>query len=354
MLAPTGTSIVIDGDPRMRERPIADLADALKGLGAGIEYLGRPGCPPLRITPAADRAGLDDTITLGRAASSQFISALMMVAPFLPRGLTVRFIEAPSWPYIKMTEEMLREVGVRTHDDHGHAMRVWCGSRHSSGASGENGIGAFSMEIEPDASGATYFEAAAALIPGAGCIIDGLDLHPVSSSLQGDTRFISAITSAGARCERLKNSLRISGVATLAPLTIDLESMPDTAMTAAALACFASPTPDNPTATSMLRGLRTLRVKETDRLAALQTELRKLGAVVDIIKEGSDEGLRITPPLELRDRNESVVFDTYNDHRMAMSLALIGLRVPGVRINNPRCVAKTYPTFWQDLSRLYE
>lgn len=135
-----------------------------------------------------------------------------------------------------------------------------------------------------------------------------------------------------------------------------LAEMPDTAMTAAAIACFASPTPDNPTATTTLRGLRTLRVKETDRLAALQTELSKLGATVEIFQDGDDEGLKITPPppSALGPAPSPLFFDTYNDHRMAMALALIGLRRPNVFIRNPACVAKTYPTFWQDLARLYE
>ncbi len=353
LLAPPGTSVVIDGDERMRERPIGELIEALNSLTNGAkpaEHAGRPGFPPIGIR------GLDPgllqrraTARFGRTQSSQFVSALMLVAPMLPHGMDIEFTDAiTSEPYIDMTVGLLRAVGVHVHD------------RRPAGISIDpSPLPTFDLTIEPDASGATYFHAAAALFPGARVTIPGLDLGPPPrGSLQGDTGFVRVLSALGAQVERVGAGaggkavgLRTTGPDRLAPIDIDLSDMPDTAMTAAALCCFAEPTPDNPSATCTLRGLRTLRVKETDRLAALQTELTKLGAKVEIIHDGDDEGLRITPPAHGSARPPA--FDTYNDHRMAMSLALIGLRVPGVRINNPGCVAKTYPGFWRDLASLF-
>ena len=197
------------------------------------------------------------------------------------------------------------------------------------------------------------------MIPSCRATIDGLDLGP-RGSLQGDTRFVSVLTEFGARVERLAKALRTTGGSSIQPIDASLADMPDTAMTAAALACFASPTSANPTATSTLRGLRTLRVKETDRLEALRVELSKIGANVEIFQDGDDEGLRITPPQDALHWSAQssrpvppVHFDTYNDHRMAMALALVGLRRPNVYIRNPACVAKTYPTYWRDFAKLY-
>jgi 3-phosphoshikimate 1-carboxyvinyltransferase len=270
----------------------------------------------------------------------------MLVAPYLPNGLSVGFKEPPSWPYVKMTQGLLEEVGVVTDDEYGHAMRVSPSSRVKS----------FSMDIEPDASGATYPLAAAALFPGAHCVIAGLGF----ASFQGDSQFLDILAAAGANPTRTADTTAVHGSDAIHPINVNLSDMPDTAMTAAVLACFGSPTPDNPTATTMLRGLRTLRVKETDRLAALQTELTKLGAHVEILQDGRDESLRITPPPRPPSphpapstQHPALFFDTYHDHRMAMALALIGLRVPNVYIRNPACVAKTYATFWRDLAKLY-
>ncbi|HMN40082.1 MAG TPA: 3-phosphoshikimate 1-carboxyvinyltransferase [Phycisphaerales bacterium] len=354
ILSPPGTSVVIDGDARMRERPIADLADALRQLGVGVEFLGAPGCPPLRITPPADLAMLARSVTFDDPKSSQFISAIMLIAPFLARQTTIE-VRGPmvSEPYIGMSRDLLGRLFAQQSGP-----KLPASIKHETVALTIPvfPLKGFTLDVEPDASGATYFEAAAALILGARTTISGLDLGPSGgrASLQGDTQFVSVLTAAGATVERLNGALRVTGAAAVFPLDINLEDMPDTAMTAAVMACFASPTADNPTATSMIRGLRTLRVKETDRLAALKTELSKLGAAVEITRERSDEGLRISPP-QLLDTStpRHLAFDTYNDHRMAMSLALIGLRVPGVRINNPGCVAKTYPTFWRDFAALY-
>lgn len=287
-----------------------------------------------------------------------------MAAAFLPRGLNLRFPQGlTSAAYVHMTRHMLDALGVQIHDDCGHGIQVE--AAHGS----KVGLRGFESEIEPDASGATYFWAAAALVPAAKARVPGLCF----GCLQGDWQFTTLLETAGAACvtesgarERFSSddATLVRGGPIIVPADADLEQMPDTAMTAAAVACFASPTPENPTATTTLRGLKTLRVKETDRLAALQTELSKLGAQVEIITARDDEALQITPPPDLAVSPlclpESVAppapieFDTYDDHRMAMSLALIGLRRGNIIIRDPACVRKTYPTFWRDLAKLYQ
>jgi 3-phosphoshikimate 1-carboxyvinyltransferase len=351
--------LVIDGNARMRERPIRELSAALVELGASVEHLGSADCPPIKVKPPARVPEAMPTIEFGKTASSQFISALLLTAPLLPRGLrvTVRG-ELTSPDYITMTLGLLARVGVASES------RATAGGGLSLDVRIEpQRLRAFALEVEPDASGATYFQAAGALIAGATMRIDGLPAD-AERSLQGDTRFTSVLSAAGAACAGDDGHQLITGPATLLPLDLDLSRMPDTAMTAAVLACFASPTPANPGAVSTLRGLRTLRVKETDRLAALQTELSKLGCEVEILTTRQDESLRITPASDLlesplcaaatRGTPAEVRFDTYDDHRMAMSLALIGLRARRtVIINDPACVRKTYPTFWSDLRSIY-
>lgn len=356
---PDSNGIIIDGDARMRQRPISELADALEQLGIRIEYLGSTGHPPLRIVPPIDHRSLNDLISFGRTASSQFISAMLMACPFLDRDVGIVCTEPPtSEPYVRMTQDVMEAVGIAFLRKTLQNKSDLPGMR--SRLPGQR-LPAFSYNIEPDASGATYFLACAALVPNARCIIDGLPwIGEPGTSLQGDAWFGGLIAAMGADERADEHSTEASGNATLAAIDYSLADMPDTAMTAAVLACFASPTTDNPAAASTLRGLRTLRVKETDRLAALQTELTKFGATVDIFEETlggqQDEGLRITPPPLPTTHSPlpPIFFDTYHDHRMAMSLALIGLRRPNVFIRDPKCVAKTYPTFWKDLAKLYQ
>lgn len=332
---PDAGGIVIDGNERMRQRPIGELVDAINALterGPRVGYVGAEGFPPVMVPVMAIDwiSGMGQAF--GRTSSSQFISALLLVAPFLPSGLEIAFVEPPtSKSYIEMTLSMLRSLGVDVRGDIAAGVRVAGG-----------GLAGFTLAIEPDASGATYFVAAQRLIAGTRITLPGLE---VRTSAQGDAAFASVISafgpSGGRACE------------------LDLTLMPDAAMTAAVLACFAD-------GTSTLHGLRTLRVKETDRIAAMVTELGKVGVVVEpfayVDPHGQkDEGIRITPPM-LADGGRGVdcsrgaaevVFYTYDDHRMAMSLALIGLRRPNVIIDDPACVRKTYPTFWRDLARLY-
>lgn len=353
LLAPPGTSVIIDGDARMRERPIRELVDALTSIGGVAVYEGRPGFPPVRVHAPTSGTPLADTVTFGTTASSQFISAMVLVAPFLPRGLRVR-ARSPitSAEYVAMSVAMLHDRGVRL-------LPADPDESHREGFAGDWTIPHTIVEgashaIPPDASGATYFQAAAAICPGSRVTIPDLSAH--QDGMQEDARFPLMLEEMGAQFTGDDDQIIMSGSGTLRAVEYELDSMPDAAMTAAAAAFFARPTPDNPTATSTFSGLRTLRVKETDRLEALRTELSKIGAVVEIYayaEDGEDdEGLRITPPPALGDA--PVHFDTYNDHRMAMALALIGLRRPNVFIRNPACVAKTYPTYWRDFAKLYE
>jgi 3-phosphoshikimate 1-carboxyvinyltransferase len=360
---PDGPGITIDGNPRMRQRPIGELTHALRALGANIHHPAQPDCPPVTIRPPLHAPASLPTAEFGTTASSQFISALLLAAPFMPVGLRVAVRgELTSPDYVEMTLALLARVGlsVRRASTPGLSLDVTIPPQPLTG---------FDLAIEPDASGATYFQAAAGIVAGSSITIDDLPADP-AQSLQGDARFVEPLRAAGAIVTPAShpNSHTVTGPATLAPLDLDLARMPDTAMTAAVLACFASPTPTNPRATSTLRGLRTLRVKETDRLHALQTELTKLGCEVDILTTARDEALRISPapdllasplcsaarPSPAANRLPAVTFDTYDDHRMAMSLALIGLRAQReVIINDPACVRKTYPGFWADLRRLY-
>lgn len=333
--------VTIDGDPRMRERPIGALAQALAALGARVEWLGREGFPPLRVTPPS-LAATPSEVRIASAESGQFVSALLLIAPFLPKGLTVRVDGAPtSPPYIEMTLRLLRRVGAEaTWSDDLREMRVAPMDR-SRPSPLRDGL---SLDIEPDASGAGYFWAAAALAPGAVCVTPGI----TPDSLQGDARLVDLLASMGATVERSASGVRVRGGSALRAIDADLSGMPDAAMTLAALACFAD-------GATTLRGLRTLRVKETDRLEALRAELTKLGACVEVIGPMGDEGLRIVPPESPRHAADwtPIEFESYHDHRMAMSLALIALRRPGIRIRNPSCVAKTYPRFWADFASLF-
>jgi len=223
------------------------------------------------------------------------------------------------------------------------------------GENGAAGLRGFEYRVEPDASGATYFWAAAAVTPGAVCRVMGLD----DDSLQGDSDFPMLLRRMGAVVHEHKRGgtaeggteshIEVTGPRLLKPILADMSEMPDAAMTLAAVACFAQ-------GTSILRGLRTLRVKETDRIAAVCAELAKIGVDIEPAAAGDPDALTITPPRNGVDCSPGaarVEFETYDDHRMAMSLAIIGLRRPNVFIKNPACVAKTYPTFWRDFALLY-
>ena len=311
----------LDGVARMRQRPIDGLVEPLRELGASIAYGGEPGYPPLTVRGGGLTGG---ELEMPRTLSSQYVSALLQIAPCLPGGLALFFRESPvSWPYVAMTARLMARFGAEVAVDEQRVVRV-----------GSRPYRPLSLTIEPDASNASYFLAAAAIRPGARCRIRGLG----TSSLQGDAGFVAVLEAMGAGVERGPDSLAVTGPDALAGVDVDLEAMPDMAQTLAVVALFAR----GPT---RIRGVGNLRVKETDRLAALERELAKLGAAPRV--EG--DALVVAPPA---DDPTPAAIDTYDDHRMAMSFAVAGTRVPGIAIRDPRCVEKTFPSFWSYLERL--
>jgi 3-phosphoshikimate 1-carboxyvinyltransferase len=333
----------LDGVPRMRERPIEDLLDALRQLGVDARSDSGNGCPPVVIRSNGLAGG---TVRIRGDISSQFLSGLMLVAPFARDAITVT-VEGSlvSRPYVDMTVRMLRNCGIPVGEPAANAFWFLGGAREIQAADAAAYKQALvfregfdprrhtwvcEYQIEPDASAASYFFAAAALTSGRVTIL-GLP----ENSLQGDVRFVDVLAEMGCRVERCSAGINVHG-RPLRGIDVDMNAISDTVMTLAAVACFA----EGPTT---IRNVAHIRHKETDRLAALAAELRRVGAGV---KEFAD-GLTITPgPLH------GAEIETYNDHRMAMSMALIGLRVPGIVIKNPGCVAKTYPNFFQDLEKL--
>jgi len=318
-------SYLLDGIERMRQRPIGQLVDALRELGAGIAYEGEVGYPPLSIR----QTGLQGkTLTLQPTLSSQYISALLQVGPYCKNGLTLQFDGAvTSRPYVDMTIRLMQRFGVKVSvDDAFTQVTVEPGVYQGQ-----------AYDIEPDASNASYFLAAAAILPESRCCIMGLHRN----SLQGDVRFADMLARMGASVHWEADAIEVRSPVddVLHGIDVDLNDMPDMAQTLAAVAMFA----DAPTT---IRNVGNLRVKETDRMAALQIELTKLGGRVLI----SGDDLIIQPPRD--GRIQPAVIDTYDDHRMAMSFALIGLRSPGVVIRDPACVHKTFPNFFEYLTRL--
>jgi 3-phosphoshikimate 1-carboxyvinyltransferase len=308
----------LDGIPRMRERPIRDLLDALKQLGVDVRSDFENGCPPVTVNAHGLRGG---RVQIKADVSSQFLSALLLVCPFARGDTTIEVAGTMvSEPYVEMTLRLLRLLGLRAEEEAPGRYRV---PGHQSYCGG-------SIGVEPDASSASYFWAGAA-IAGGRVTVSGL----TRESLQGDVRFVDVLAQMGCRVEECEAGITVHG-GKLHGADVDMNDISDTVMTLGAVACFA----DGPTT---IRNVAHIRHKETDRIAALATELRKFGAEV----EERADGLTITPH-----QLTGCQVDTYNDHRMAMSLALVGLKVPGVVIRNPGCVAKTYPGFWGDLAAL--
>jgi 3-phosphoshikimate 1-carboxyvinyltransferase len=311
----------LDGVPRMRERPIADLLAALRQLGVRAVSEKDNGCPPVRIEANGLPGG---RVRIRGDVSSQFLSGLLLAAPFAQEDVLLE-VEGPlvSRPYVDMTLRMLEQWGLAVQ------LRGET-SFHIPGR--QSTPGGLVYRVEPDASAASYFWAAAA-VTGGRVGVRGL----TANSLQGDVRFVEVLARMGCTVERGADELAVQGGA-LHGIDVDMNDISDTVMTLAAVACFAQ-------GKTTIRNVGHIRHKETDRLAALANELRRLGASV----EEHADGLTITPrPLH------GAAVETYNDHRMAMSLALIGLRAPGVVIQNPACVTKTYPGFFTDLERLRE
>jgi 3-phosphoshikimate 1-carboxyvinyltransferase len=327
-LAVLGGEFELSGVPRMHERPIGDLVDALRQLGCRIDYLGQPGFPPLRIgTP---QLKLDAPIPVRGDVSSQFLTALLMALPLAAQQDVVIEVvgELISKPYIEITLNLLERFGVKVAREGWSRFTVPAGSRYRS--PGE-------IHVEADASSASYFVALGALAapcPGQqGVRIQGLG----ADSIQGDIRFLEAAREMGAQIDAGPNWIDIRrGAWPLRAVDLDCNHIPDAAMTLAVMALYA----DGP---STLRNIASWRVKETDRLAAMSCELRKLGALVE---EGADF-LRISPPASWR----AARIHTYDDHRVAMCFSLAALNPDGVavRIEDPKCVAKTFPDYFESL-----
>jgi 3-phosphoshikimate 1-carboxyvinyltransferase len=317
-LALAGGDYRLTGVARMHERPIGDLVDALRALGANVVYLGNDGFPPLQIAPPA--ASPAARVSVRGDVSSQFLTALLMAAPLLNRDVTIEVAgELISKPYIEITLAMMARFGVSVQRDGWRSFRISAGSRYVSPGT---------VYVEADASSASYFLAAGAI--GAGPVrIEGVG----SASIQGDIRFAEALEQMGAQIERGPNWMvaRAPASGKLQAIDLDCNPIPDAAMTLAIAALFAE-------GTTVLRNIASWRVKETDRIAAMATELRKVGAEVE---EGADF-IRITPPAQI----QYAAIDTYDDHRMAMCFSLAAFGSEGMRINDPGCVAKTFPDYF--------
>jgi 3-phosphoshikimate 1-carboxyvinyltransferase len=318
---------VLDGVARMRQRPIGELVRVLKNLGVRSEYLMAEGYPPVKVLAHGLPGGM---MTYGAAQSSQFLSAVLQVAPYAKHEVRVALEgRQTSWPYVAMTMQLMDEFGVMVElvrdPDSGEPREIIV----PKGA-----YTARQYNVEPDASNATYFLAAAALHPGSKVTVEGLG----KGSLQGDVGFADVLHQMGADLVFGKDFITVGGTDRLEGIEVDLSNMPDTAQTLAVTALFAK-------GETRITGLHTLRVKETDRLAAVATELRKFGA--DVAIEG-DDALVIHPPATVRPAS----VDTYDDHRMAMSFALAGTKVAGVVIRDPGCTAKTYPEYFDDLEHV--
>jgi len=323
VLALCGGEYRLSGAPRMHERPIGDLVDALRAAGARIEYLGNEGYPPLRILPAS--VALGKPLPVRGAASSQFLSALLMALPLAGGGTVEVAGELISKPYVEITLNLMRRFGVEVRRKGWRSFDI---PRCSYISPGE-------ILVEGDASSASYFLAAGA-IAGGPVRVEGVG----RDSMQGDVRFCEVLERMGAKVSMSDSWIEASSQGWLRAFDLDLNHIPDAAMTAAVMALFAA-------GPSTIRNVASWRVKETDRLAAMATELRKLGAKVE---EGADY-LRIEPPARLR---ADVAIDTYDDHRMAMCFSLVAIGGVPVRINDPDCVAKTYPEYFAALARLVQ
>jgi len=330
-LAFTPGRFLLHGEKRMHERPIGDLVDALRHLGAAIEYSGKEGFPPLAIRPGTIRRGTP--VRVRGDVSSQYLSALLMAAPLAGSETRVEVEgELISKPYVEITLNLMRRFGVEV------ARKGWSSFVVPARAYSTPG----EIRVEGDASSASYFLAAGAIsgLSGGGPVrVEGVG----RASIQGDVRFAEVLERMGAAIlmgedwieSAAGTEARARGK--LKPLDADLNHIPDAAMTAAVVALFA----EGP---STIRNIASWRIKETDRIAAMATELRKLGAAVE---EGADS-LRVTPPAALK----PATIDTYDDHRMAMSFSLAALGGIKVRINDPGCVGKTFPEYFDSLASI--
>ncbi|SAK71146.1 bifunctional prephenate dehydrogenase/3-phosphoshikimate 1-carboxyvinyltransferase [Caballeronia hypogeia] len=329
-LAVNGGEYRVHGVPRMHERPIGDLVDGLRQIGASIDYDLNDGFPPLKIHPA--KIAIDKPIRVRGDVSSQFLTALLMSLPVIEgrNGPVTVEVEGEliSKPYIEITVKLMERFGVKVEREGWARFTVAAGASYKSPGA---------IMVEGDASSASYFLAAGAI--GHGPVrVEGVG----RASIQGDVGFADALNRMGANVMMGEDWIEVRGVESddgkLAPIDMDFNLIPDAAMTIAVAALFAS-------GTTTLRNIASWRVKETDRIAAMATELRKVGATVE---EGADY-LVVTPPAQL---TPNAAIDTYDDHRMAMCFSLASLGGVPVRINDPKCVNKTFPDYFDRFATL--
>lgn len=316
-------NFTLTGEPRMFERPIAHLVNALRVAGADIEYLQDEGYPPLTIHSNGLQGG---RIEIQGSISSQFLTALLMAAPLAKGDMEIVVIdELVSKPYIEITLHLMKAFGVEVENNNFESFKVKGGQTYQSPGR---------IMVEGDASSASYFLAAAA-IKGGTIKVNGVG----TSSVQGDVKFADVLEMMGATVEWEEESITVSNAGKLKAIDVDLNHIPDAAMTIAATALFAQ-------GTTTIRNIYNWRVKETDRLSAMATELRKVGAT---IIEG-DDYIVIEPPAEI----SSATIDTYDDHRMAMCLSLAAMGKSSITINDPGCTAKTFPTYFDLFESIIE
>ncbi|MGC8624265.1 MAG: 3-phosphoshikimate 1-carboxyvinyltransferase [Phycisphaerae bacterium] len=314
---------LLDGVERMRQRPIGELVDALRAVGAVVDYAGQPEFPPVRV--GGGLAG--GKCRFSASQSSQYISAILMAAPLARQPVAVELIgPVTSEPYVRMTLAMMEQFGVTCRTAPGADSS--CGGRVIA-IPNDRGYQARSFAIEPDASNASYFLAAAAISPGSQVTIRGLG----RDSLQGDVLFADVLRQMGADMRMESNAITLCGCRNLTGLTVNMNAIPDMVQTLAVVALFAQ-------GSTRIYNVGNLRIKETDRLAALEKELSKLGAIVTT----TSDSITIEPPAKPR----AARISTYDDHRMAMAFAVAGTRISGIEIENPVCVEKTYPDFFRD------
>lgn len=324
-----GGNYILYGSPRMHERPIGDLVNALNSIGTHIEYIENLGYPPLRIYRS--NVFNIDHIKINGHVSSQFLSALLIAAPLLAKNkdITINVVnELISKPYVEMTLNLMRRFNINVNRNNYQKFVVNADQNYQT----PNLI-----YVEGDASTASYFLAAGA-ITGRPVRVEGIS----KDSIQGDIQFVEVLRQMGAVITFGNNWIEVSSNQILQPIDADFNHIPDAAMTIAIVALYAN-------GTSVLRNIASWRVKETDRLLAMTTELRKLGA---ILKEGPDY-LSITPPKKII----AATIDTYDDHRIAMCFSLValhGIQKQGahIRINNPQCVAKTFPDYFRVFQKM--
>ncbi len=309
---------VLDGEPRMRERPIGDLVNALAPLGANLETVNN--CPPVKIFASGLAGG---KTKIAGNISSQFLSALLMIAPYAQSPIEIELsTELNSKPYVDMTISIMKDFGVKIERRHDSEFTIQPASY----------VPSTKYQIESDASAASYFFAAPAICKGT------IRVENISrNSKQGDIAFLDVLKQMGCEIQEGRNFIEVAGTSSLQGVDVDLRDIPDTAQTLAAIAPFAS-------SATRIRGIASARVKETDRIHATCTELVRL----DVHVEEHEDGMTIYPCK----RFKPAKVQTYNDHRMAMALSLIGLRFDGVTIQNPACVSKTFPNYFEVLDTL--